>query len=64
MSDMTTSKKYVNATKKILHVMMEINKVDEILKNKYDRNTKELALYNSLLEDANNNFFIVIKNLK
>jgi len=64
MPNNTTTKKHINTTKKIINIMREINKIDEILKNKYDRNTNELELYDSLLKDTNNNFYNIIKNLK
>ena len=64
MSNSTVTKKHINTTKKIINIMKEINKIDEILKNKYERNTNEIELYDSLLIDTNNNFYNIIKNLK
>lgn len=58
------TKKNINTIKKITNIIIKINKIDEILNNKCERNTKNLELCNSLLENTNNNFFIIIKNLK
>jgi hypothetical protein len=63
MSNITTQK-YIITTKKIINVMKKINNIDEIIQNKYDRNANDIALYNALLEDSNNNFYVIIKNLK
>lgn len=58
-----TTKQNLHTTKKILSILKEINKIDNILENKYERNTKEIELYKSLLEDTNKNFYVIIKNL-
>jgi len=58
-----TTKQNLHTIKKIINILKEINKIDNILENKYERNSKEIELYKSLLEDTNKNFYVIIKNL-
>ena len=58
-----TIKKNITYAKKILEVLKEIDLIDTKLTRKYNRNQNELALYDSLLKEANNNFETVVKNL-
>lgn len=62
---MTKNKlKYIEYLKKIIENMYELNNIDYILQNKYQRNTKDILLYSDLLESVDKNFYNIIQNLK
>ena len=61
---MSNIKKKITYAKKILEVLKEIDLIDTKLTRKYKRNQNELELYDSLLEESNNNFLIITHMLK
>ena len=42
----------------------EIDEIDHILLNKYQRNINDIQLFQLLLENTNKYFYTIIKNLK
>ena len=55
---------YNETIQQINNMFKEIDEIDNILQNKYTRNVKDIKLFQSLLEDTNKYFYIIIKNLK
>jgi len=52
------------AIKKFVDIILEIDKSDKQLEEKIKKNQEDLKFYNDLLEEANQHFFNIIKNLK
>jgi hypothetical protein len=50
--------------KKVISTLSKINKIDEILESKYDRNTSDLNLYQKMLNDINSDFHTIIINFQ
>jgi hypothetical protein len=55
-------KKNITYITKIVQVLKEIDLLDTKLTKKYNRNQKELELYDAILKETNNNFNIVANN--
>jgi len=49
--------------KKMLDTLRQISIIDNKLEKKYNRHNNDIIFYDNLLEQTNNNFFIIIKNL-
>jgi len=58
------SKYYLQLTRKIIHTINKLDNMDNILEKKYNKNTRELELYQKMIDTANENFYIIVKNLK
>lgn len=59
-----TTIKNISQIDKIIKTLYELEIIDDKLFKKYKRNEKELAFYNDILEESNNNFYITIKNFE
>lgn len=49
---------------KFIDALEEINQIDAILMNKYERNTKDTELCKKLLEESNKYLYTIITNIK
>jgi len=61
---MLNNKNKIIYAKKILEALKEIDILDKKLTRKYNKNQHELEFYDSLLNESNNNFNNIIKNIK
>lgn len=60
----TNIKQNIESYKKLLQIVNEIDIVDKKLTRKYNRNERELDLYDKILQSSNNNFYTIVNNLQ
>ena len=49
---------------KVVNIIKELDKQDELLERKYRDHVEELKFYEDLLKEANDYFYIIVKNFK
>lgn len=59
-----SAKKYIEFVNKLLIILEEMDKIDNNLNKKFRNNVRNTAIYNNLLEESNENLFVIVKNLK
>ncbi len=54
----------INAAKKAVRLIKRVNAIDNRYEKKIMCNARDIGFYNKLLSDANDNFYVIMKNLK